>query len=96
MSIVSYDSSVAREAETALQATAGSLEGHLADLGGFVTRACADWEGDEQVVYRGIQAQWDQSAAEITTILRQITAALATNTGMVDQMRSRVRSVLGG
>ncbi|MGL4177391.1 MAG: WXG100 family type VII secretion target [Dermatophilaceae bacterium] len=96
MSIYSYDSGVARDAEASLGSTAASLEATLADLSGFVNRVCANWEGDEQVVYRGIQLKWDAAAEEVRGILTQIKAGLGENTASVDSMRSRVRSTLQG
>jgi ESAT-6 family protein len=90
----SYDSAVARDAEGGLAATAASLQAQLADLGGFVNAACANWEGDEQALYRGIQTRWDNAAAQVRDILNQITAALGQTTESVDTMRSRVRQTL--
>lgn len=96
MSIVSYDSAVARDSEAGLASTAASLEATLADLTAFVAQVCANWEGDEQALYQGIQQQWDTAAAEIHQILNQIKVGLGNNTTSVDEMRSRVRSALQG
>ncbi|WP_168582778.1 WXG100 family type VII secretion target [Gephyromycinifex aptenodytis] len=96
MSIVSYDSAIARDAEAGLAATASALEANLAELGAFVSQVCANWDGDEQVLYRGIQTQWDTAAAEVNAILLQIKTGLGRNTVSVDEMRARVRSALQG
>lgn len=96
MSVVSYDSAVARDAESGLGSTASALEASLADLTGFVNQVCSNWEGDEQVIYKGIQSQWDSAAEEIRSILTQIKSGLGKNTESVDQMRSQVRSSLNG
>jgi len=90
----SYDSAVARDAEGGLAATAASLEGHLADLGGYVNSVSANWEGDEQAIYRGIQARWDGAAAQVHQIVGQIKVALGQTTESVDSMRAKVRQTL--
>ncbi len=41
MSVYSYDSAVARDAEGGLGGTIASLQGHLDELGGFVNSVCA-------------------------------------------------------
>lgn len=94
--IVSYDSAVAQDAESGLASTSTSLEATLADLSAYVNKVCANWEGDEQVVYKGIQTKWDTAANEIHTILNQIKAGLSTNTASVDTMRAQVRGALQG
>jgi uncharacterized protein YukE len=90
----SYDSAVARDAEAGLGATVSALEVSLGDLSGFVGRVCANWEGDEQVIYLGIQTRWDQAAGEVREILAQIKAALGETTESVDMMRGRVQQIL--
>ena len=63
--VYSYDSAVARDAEGGLSGTIASLQGHLDELGGFVNSVCANWEGDEQVIYHGIQSKWDGAAGQV-------------------------------
>lgn len=96
MSIVSYDSAIARDAESGLGQTAASLEANLGELSAFVNQVCSNWEGDEQTLYRGIQTRWDTAAAEIRQILERIKVGLGNNTTSVDAMRQRVRSTLQG
>jgi WXG100 family type VII secretion target len=92
--VYSYDSAVARESEGGLGGTIASLEGNLAELGGFVASVTANWEGDEQGIYRGVQNQWDNAATEIKSILAQVKSALGQTTESVDTMRGRVRNTL--
>ncbi|MDO5627631.1 MAG: WXG100 family type VII secretion target [Mobilicoccus sp.] len=92
--IVSYDSAVAREAESSLKATANHLQNTLAELSSYVGQVCSGWEGDEQVVYRDIQNRWDRAANEIHQILNRITVSLGNNTTSVESMRAQVRSAL--
>jgi 6 kDa early secretory antigenic target len=96
MSVYSYDSAVARDAEGGLSGTIASLQGSLDELGGFVNSVCANWEGDEQGTYRGIQTKWDGAAATVREILEQIRVALGQTTESVDTMRSRVNASLLG
>lgn len=96
MSKVSYNNDVARTASAGLQSTASQLEASLADLNAFVNAACANWEGDEAVQYRNLQAQWDKAAGEIHSILNQIRSSLDKNTDSVEAMRSQVRNTLAG
>ena len=93
---VSYDSSVARDAESSLGTTATALENSLTELTNFVNRVSSNWEGDEQVTYKGIQTKWDTAADEIRNILTQIKTGLGKNTESVDQMRNKVRNTLQG
>ncbi|WP_062441122.1 WXG100 family type VII secretion target [Herbidospora daliensis] len=90
----SYDSAVAREAEANLAATMSALENNLAELGGFVAGVTANWEGDEQELYRGVQNQWDNAAAQIAGILAQVKTSLGQTTESVETMRGRVRGAL--
>jgi WXG100 family type VII secretion target len=92
----SYDSAVARDSEGGLAATAASIEAHLDDLGGFVNAVSANWEGDEQLVYRGIQTRWDTAATQVREIVNQIRLALGQTTESVEDMRARVRATLEG
>ena len=94
MSVYSYDSAVARDSEAGLARTASSLEAALADLSGFVAKVCANWEGDEQVVYKGIQTQWDTAAAELHATLTQIKTRLGNTPSSVDAMRTRAQGAL--
>ncbi|GMA39346.1 WXG100 family type VII secretion target [Mobilicoccus caccae] len=94
--IISYDSSVARDAEAQLRSTATGLQQTLTELSSYVAAVCAGWEGDEQAVYQDIQRRWDGAAGEIHEILTRITLALGTNTESVETMRARVRSTLAG
>lgn len=94
--VYSYDSAVARDAEGGLSGTIASLQGSLDELGGFVNGVCANWEGDEQAVYRGIQTRWDSAAAQVRDILDQIRAALGQTTESVETMRARVSQTLQG
>ncbi len=92
--VYSYDSAVARDAEGSLGGTISALEGSLAELSAFVNRACANWEGDEQVLYRGIQTQWDGAASQIRDILTQVRTSLGQTTESVEAMRGKVRATL--
>ncbi|MFI0352912.1 WXG100 family type VII secretion target [Actinomadura sp. 9N407] len=92
--IYSYDSGVARDSEGGLAATIAALEGNLAELGGFVASVSANWEGDEQGIYRNVQNQWDNGANQIREILAQVKTALGQTTESVDTMRGRVRTTL--
>jgi ESAT-6 family protein len=94
--VYSYDSAVARDAEGGLSGTIASLQGHLDELGGFVNSVCANWEGDEQAIYRGIQARWDGAAGQVRDILDQIRATLGQTTESVETMRARVSQSLQG
>lgn len=89
-----YDSAVARDAEGGLSATAAALEGHLNDLTGYVNSVSANWEGDEQGLYLGIQSQWDNAASQVRDIINQIRTALGQTTESVDSMRAKVRQTL--
>jgi 6 kDa early secretory antigenic target len=94
--VYSYDSAVARDAEGGLSGTIASLQGNLDELGGFVNGVCANWEGDEQAIYRGIQSRWDSAAAQVRDILGQIRITLGQTTESVDTMRARVGQTLQG
>ena len=94
--VYSYDSAVARDAEGGLSGTIASLQGNLDELGGFVNGVCANWEGDEQAIYRGIQSRWDSAAAQVRDILGQIRITLGQTTESVDTMRARVGQSLQG
>ena len=94
--VYSYDSAVARDAEGGLSGTIASLQGDLDELGGFVNTVCANWEGDEQAIYRGIQARWDSAAGQVRDILDQIRATLGQTTESVETMRARVSQTLQG
>lgn len=96
MTVYSYDSAVARDAEGGLSGTVASLQGRLDELGGFVNSVCANWEGDEQAIYRDIQSRWDGAAAEVRDILAQIRTTLGQTTESVDTMRARVTQSLQG
>ena len=87
---------VARDAEGGLSGTVASLQGRLDELGGFVNSVCANWEGDEQAIYRGIQSRWDGAAAQVRDILDQIRATLGQTTESVETMRARVSQSLQG
>ncbi len=90
----SYDEAVARNAEQGLAATLAHLESTLTDLSGFVTKVCANWEGDEKEIFQGIQTRWDHAAGEVRNILGQIKGGLGQTTTSVGDMRGRVRSAL--
>ncbi len=92
--VYSYDSAVARDAEGGLAGTISSLEASLGDLTGFVNRVTANWEGDEQVIYKGIQTKWDGAADQIRQILAQIKVSLGQTTESVDSMRGKVQQTL--
>jgi WXG100 family type VII secretion target len=92
----SYDSAVARDAEGGLSGTIASLQGHLDELGGFVNSVCANWEGDEQAIYHGIQSKWDGAAGQVREILDQIRLTLGQTTESVETMRARVSQSLQG
>lgn len=92
--IYSYDSAVARDAEGGLGSTISALEASLADLGGFVNQVTQNWEGDEQVLYKGIQTKWDGASDQIKQILAQIKTSLGQTTESVDTMRGKVSSAL--
>ena len=92
--VYSYDSAVAQNAEGGLQGTISALEASLADLGGFVNSVTANWEGDEQGIYKGIQTQWDGAASQVQSILNQVKGALGETTSSVGTMRGQVRSAL--
>lgn len=96
MSVYSYDSAVARDAEGGLSGTIASLQGSLDELGGFVNSVCANWQGDEQATCRGIQSKWDGAAATVREILDQIRATLGQTTESVETMRARVNQSLLG
>jgi early secretory antigenic target protein ESAT-6 len=96
MSVYSYDSAVARDAEGGLSGTIASLQGGLDELGGFVNSVCSNWEGDEQGIYRGIQTRWDGAAAQVREILEQIRVTLGQTTESVETMRARVSQSLQG
>ena len=92
--VYSYDSAVARDAEGGLQSTISALEASLADLGGYVNQVSSNWEGDEQVVYKGIQTKWDGASDQIKQILAQIKTSLGQTTESVDTMRGKVSQTL--
>jgi 6 kDa early secretory antigenic target len=94
--VYSYDSAVARDAEGGLSGTIASLQGSLDELGGFVNSVCANWEGDEQAIYRGIQSRWDGAAGQVREILEQIRVTLGQTTESVETMRARVSQSLQG
>jgi uncharacterized protein YukE len=92
--VYAYDSAVARDAEGGLGATMSALEGHLADLSGFVSAVCSNWTGDEKEIYQGIQTQWDKAAGSVKEILASVKTTLGTTTESVDGMRTQVRTTL--
>jgi uncharacterized protein YukE len=94
--IYSFDSAVAGDAEGGLAATIAAPEASLGDLTGFVNTVCANWEGDEQGIYRGIQTRWDNAAGQMRDIITQVKTAFGSTTESVDTMRARVRQNLGG
>ena len=94
--VYSYDSAVARDAEGGLSGTIASLQGNLDELGGFVNSVCANWEGDEQAIYHGIQSKWDGAAGQVREILDQIRVTLDQTTESVETMRARVSQSLQG
>jgi len=59
-----------------VRATAGRIESQLADLKAGVQRIAQSWEGAAQEGYQARQAQWDSSAADLHTVLTQISSAL--------------------
>lgn len=94
--VYSYDSAVANNAEDGLGGTVQALEASLADLGGFVSQVTANWTGDEQVAYGGVQQKWDGASDEVKAILARIKVALGETTQSVDAMRGKVMSTLQG
>ncbi|WP_037572304.1 WXG100 family type VII secretion target [Phaeacidiphilus oryzae] len=59
-----------------VKATAGRIEAQLNDLKQGVQRIAQSWEGAAQEGYRARQAQWDSSAADLHSVLTQISSAL--------------------
>lgn len=92
--IVSYDETVATTAHGDIGTVAQGVQTSLDDLTGFVTRVLANWEGDEQELYGGIQRRWDTAATTVSGILRSVQGALGETTSSVQQMRGQVRGVL--
>jgi WXG100 family type VII secretion target len=94
--VFSYDSSTASTATDDIAGVAAGLQASLDDLTNFVNRVKANWEGDEMVVYEGIQQKWDTAAATVREILTSVQSALNQTTSSVDQMRGQVRGALQG
>lgn len=92
--VVSYDEAQADTSSSGLKNTIAECEGSMSDLTGFVHRACANWTGDEQEIYKGVQAEWDKSQNVIQDILVSIQKGLDANTVQVKDMRGKVRSAL--
>lgn len=63
-------------ARSSVAGTAGRLTGQLDELRRFLAPMVAAWEGQAAQEYGTRQRQWDTAAAELTTVLAQIGAAL--------------------
>lgn len=94
--IFSYDESVASTSHDDIGSVAQGVQGSLDDLGGFVTRVRANWDGDEMDLYDDIQRRWDTAAATVSGILRSVQGALGETTVSVQEMRGQVRGALQG
>lgn len=93
-SMFGYDEAVADAAHGDLNGVISGLQASLDDLSGFVARVKSSWEGDEQEIYGGIQAKWDNAADTVRQILASVHQALGSTTGSVKDMRGQVRSTL--
>jgi WXG100 family type VII secretion target len=92
--VFSYDESTATSAHGDIAAVANGIQASLDDLSNFVARVRANWEGDEQESYNGIQQQWNTSAETVKQILDSVKSALGQTTSSVQEMRGQVRSAL--
>lgn len=92
--VFSYNEGVAGTSRDDLGTVMAGVDSSLTDLGGFVSAAKANWEGDEMEAYGAIQASWDQAAATVREILGSVQTALGTTTESVITMRSQVTSAL--
>ena len=89
-----YDAAVATDAEGRLGQIAAALESQIKDLTTFVNGVCSTWDGDEKELYRGIQAQWNTAAGNVSEILTSIKTVLGSTTTSVGEMRGQVRRTL--
>jgi uncharacterized protein YukE len=92
--IFSYNEGTAQTSHDDLGSVISGVDSSLNDLGGFVSAAKANWEGDEMEAYAAIQSSWDSAAATVREILGSVQTALGTTTESVVTMRSQVTSAL--
>ncbi len=69
------------------------LQTQLDNLKQYISRFTADWEGEALTSYQARQAQWDQAAADLDTILGNIATAVAEAVPAVKQSDSNAASL---
>lgn len=92
--VFAFDSDTAGSVETSLGTLITDLQSSLDDLSGFVAFVKSQWEGDEQVTYGTVQAEWDTNAKTVQDILDGVHGAIGSVKGSVGDLRENVRSSL--
>ncbi|RNE48852.1 WXG100 family type VII secretion target [Corynebacterium alimapuense] len=77
MDAIKYQFGAIESAAADINATSGRINSLLADLKSQIQPMVATWEGDSAAAYQQAQAKWDNSAAELNTILSTIARTVA-------------------
>jgi 6 kDa early secretory antigenic target len=57
---------------------AGQIEQQLSDLRGYLAPLVASWTGDASSDYQALQQKWNQSADDLSAVLREVATTLRT------------------
>jgi early secretory antigenic target protein ESAT-6 len=60
-------------------AIAGQIEQQLSDLKGYLAPLVATWTGQASTDWQSLQQQWNTTADDLNTVLRQISTTLRTS-----------------
>jgi WXG100 family type VII secretion target len=91
-----YDGGMIRVNFTSVAAAADSIEriqktidGQLDQLRSYCNSATSQWTGNARDAYTRLQADWDNTAAELNTNLREIANGVRTSHGNFSQAETR-------
>lgn len=74
--MIRYDFGLISQTADDINATNNSIAGILDDLRADLQPLVAEWEGASADAYNAAQRKWDQSAAELNDVLRQVAQAV--------------------
>jgi WXG100 family type VII secretion target len=76
---VVVNAQVLDEGASDTDAIAGQISQQLSDLKGFLAPLVASWTGQAADDYKSLQNQWNTSADDLNTVLRQVASTLRTS-----------------
>lgn len=89
MSAIKYQFGDIEAASGDIRSTSARINTELEDLKRQLQPMIETWEGDSSAAYQAAQAQWDQAALELNTILSTISTTLSEGNNNMSDINRR-------